>query len=155
MQCQQSLIFWYTIWILSYKDHCKIVIFSHKMNALFIYLFIWQRLRERESERGNTSRGSGRGRSRLPTEQGAWCRAQSQDPGIMTQAEGRGFNTLSHPGAPIYLFDRERERQQQREYKQGEWERKKQASYRAGSLIWGSIPGAWDHDPSRRQRPND
>ena len=46
-----------------------------------IYLFIWHREREREiaSKRGNTSRGSGRGRSRLPEEQGARCGAQSQD----------------------------------------------------------------------------
>ncbi|XP_027462694.1 COMM domain-containing protein 10 isoform X2 [Callorhinus ursinus] len=40
--------------------------------------------RERHSERGNTSRGSGRGRSRPPVEQGARCGARSQDPGIMT-----------------------------------------------------------------------
>ncbi|XP_059273708.1 prefoldin subunit 1 isoform X1 [Mustela nigripes] len=37
---------------------------------------------ERDSWRGNTSRGSGRGRSRLPAKQG--CGAPSQDPGIMT-----------------------------------------------------------------------
>ncbi len=35
----------------------------------FIYLFD----RDRHSERGNTSRRSGRGRSRLPIEQGARC----------------------------------------------------------------------------------
>ncbi|XP_045753462.2 UBX domain-containing protein 2A-like [Mirounga angustirostris] len=40
--------------------------------------------RERHSKRGNTSRGSGGGRSRLPAEQGAQCGAQSQDPGTMT-----------------------------------------------------------------------
>nr|XP_035941639.1 syntaxin-8 isoform X6 [Halichoerus grypus] len=39
---------------------------------------------ERHSERGNTSRGSGRGRSRLPAAQGAGCGARSRDPGIMT-----------------------------------------------------------------------
>ncbi|XP_077931718.1 gamma-aminobutyric acid receptor-associated protein-like 1 isoform X2 [Halichoerus grypus] len=38
----------------------------------------------RHSERGNTSSGSGRGRSRLPAEQGARCGARSQDPGTMT-----------------------------------------------------------------------
>ena len=37
-------------------------------------------LREREQAGG----GSGRARSRLPTEQEALCGAQSQDPGIMT-----------------------------------------------------------------------
>ncbi|XP_064431004.1 exocyst complex component 4 isoform X3 [Mirounga angustirostris] len=45
--------------------------------------------RERDRKRGDTSRGSGRGRSRPPAEQGAPCGARSQDPGIMTQAEGR------------------------------------------------------------------
>ena len=49
----------------------------------FIYL------RERE----NTSRGRrrvrGRGRGRLPTEQGPWHGAWSQDPEIMTWAKGR------------------------------------------------------------------
>ncbi|XP_064433017.1 ras-related protein Rab-6A isoform X1 [Mirounga angustirostris] len=44
---------------------------------------------QRHSERGNTSRGSGRGRSSPPTKQGARCRAQSQDPRITTRAEGR------------------------------------------------------------------
>ena len=34
-------------------------------------------------------RSRGRGRIRLPTEQGAWCGAQSQDPEIMTWAKGR------------------------------------------------------------------
>ncbi|XP_027430676.1 mitochondrial inner membrane protease subunit 2 isoform X3 [Zalophus californianus] len=35
-------------------------------------------------ERESTSRGSSRGRSRLPAEQGTRCGTQSQDPGIMT-----------------------------------------------------------------------
>ncbi|XP_064428143.1 protein dpy-30 homolog isoform X1 [Mirounga angustirostris] len=37
----------------------------------------------------------------------------------------------------------------------GEREGEKQASRRAGSQMWGSIPGPWDHDPSRRQTLND
>jgi len=49
--------------------------------------------RERHSERENTSRGSRRGRSRLPAEQGARCGARSQDPGTMTRAEGRRLMT--------------------------------------------------------------
>ena len=53
----------------------------------------------------------------------------------------------------IYLFDRDS--QQEREHKQGEWERKKQALSGAGSPMWGSIPGPWDHDPSGRQMLND
>ena len=46
----------------------------------FYYLFD----RKRHSERGNTSRESGRERSRLPGEQRAQCGALSQDPGIRT-----------------------------------------------------------------------
>ena len=41
------------------------------------------------SDRESTSKWSRRGRSRLPTEQGAWCGAQSQDPKIMTRAKSR------------------------------------------------------------------
>ena len=50
-------------------------------------LFLYMRKRERES----TSEGRGRkkGRSRLPAEQTAGCRTWSQDPEIMTWAEGR------------------------------------------------------------------
>ena len=45
-----------------------------------------EREREREREKLSTSweRSRGRERSRLPTEQGAQCRAPSPDPGIMT-----------------------------------------------------------------------
>ena len=60
---------------------------------LFIYflkiLFIYSTEIETDSERGNTSRGTGRGRSRLPTEQGVRYGAWSQDPGITTWAKGR------------------------------------------------------------------
>ncbi|XP_064441016.1 large ribosomal subunit protein eL34 isoform X1 [Mirounga angustirostris] len=42
-------------------------------------------VRDRDTAReGTQARGSGRGRSRLPAEQGARCGARSQDPGIMT-----------------------------------------------------------------------
>ena len=47
----------------------------------FKMLFIWER------ERESTSRGCGRGRSRLSTEQGGPLRARSQDHGIITWAE--------------------------------------------------------------------
>lgn len=43
-------------------------------------------LRERDNERAQEGR---RGRSRLPAKQGVPCGAQSQDPEITTQAEGR------------------------------------------------------------------
>ena len=55
----------------------------------------------------STSRGSGRGRGRagssLPTEQGAWCGAPSQDPGIMTWAKGRRLTDWATQ-APQYIF---------------------------------------------------
>ncbi|XP_054368779.1 quinone oxidoreductase isoform X5 [Mirounga angustirostris] len=44
-----------------------------------------------------------------------------------------------------------REKQREREHKQGEWEREKQASRGAGNPRRGSIPGCWAHDLSRRQ----
>jgi len=54
----------------------------------------------------------------------------------------------------IYLFDRERELARAGTQARV-WEREKQASGRAGSLMRGSIPGPWDHDLSRRQTLND
>lgn len=46
--------------------------------VLIIYVF------DREKQRGNMIGGSGQGRIRLPAEQGACCKAPSQDPGILT-----------------------------------------------------------------------
>ena len=56
-----------------------------KLWEYFIYLFI----RERESKHVH-KQGRGRGRDRLPAEQGTWWVAPSQDPEIMTWAEGGG-----------------------------------------------------------------
>ena len=53
------------------------------------------------------------------------------------------------------LFIWQRETQRGREHKEGEREREKQASHRAGSPMRGSIPGPWAHDLSWRQRLND
>ena len=51
-------------------------------------------MRERGREGiGAGERGWGRGRSRLPTEQGSQCGTWSQDPGITTWAEGRASPT--------------------------------------------------------------
>jgi len=49
----------------------------------------------------------------------------------------------------VFIWQQEREHT----FKQG----KRQAEGEAGSLLcstWGSIPGPWDHDPSRRQMFN-
>ena len=56
-------------------------------------LLIYLTERERERERECTSRRSSRGRSRLPTAQGAQCGARSQDPRIMTRVDGRHLTT--------------------------------------------------------------
>ena len=53
-------------------------------NYAHVILFILFYLTERDTERGNTSKGSVRGRSRIPAEQGAQCGARSQDSGVMT-----------------------------------------------------------------------
>ena len=55
------------------------------LKVLFIYLR--ETVIERES--ACTSRARGRGVSRLPTEQRAWCGAGSQDPPTITWADGR------------------------------------------------------------------
>jgi len=52
-----------------------------------------------------------------------------------------------------YLFDRELESTSRGSGRQRE--REKQDLRRAGSPTWGSIPGPWDHDLSRRQTLND
>ena len=59
--------------------------------CLFVFkiLFIYLRERQRDSKTAWMGRGWREGRSSLPTEQGAQCWAQSQDPRIMTWAEGR------------------------------------------------------------------
>ena len=53
-----------------------------------------------EKERAQAGQEQQRESSRLLTEQGARCRAQSQDPKIMTRAKGRCAHPLSHPKCP-------------------------------------------------------
>ena len=66
-----------------------------------MYLFReWGRDRERGREKERIS-------SRLPTQDGAWYRAGSQDPKTMTWAEiqNQSLDQLSHPGTPgNYIF---------------------------------------------------
>ena len=45
-----------------------------------------------------------------------------------------------------FIHLREREIEIVTKIVQVEGKRKKQAPYRGGSLMWGSIPGPWDHD---------
>ena len=63
--------------------NCR-VIFILFYFFLRFYLFICQR----EWAQADREAGRGRGRSKLPAEQGARCGTRSQDPGIMTWAEG-------------------------------------------------------------------
>ena len=58
---------------------------------LRFYLRIWERERALAHESRGKGKGTGRGRSRLPAEQRASCGAWSQNPEIMTGAEGRGL----------------------------------------------------------------
>ena len=73
-----------------------------------IYLFDTERERERAWEHSKGAVGRGPGRSWLPTEWraqwGAWYGAWSQNPGIMTWAEGRCLtNWATH--APLDVKD--------------------------------------------------
>lgn len=55
-----------------------------RQTSFFLFKdFIYSKGSEQEHK------GRRQGKSRLPTEQGAWCRTPSQDPGIMTWAKGR------------------------------------------------------------------
>ena len=65
--------------------------------VLGFYLFIWQK--EQKSTNEGSSRG--KGRSRLPIEQAAWCRAWSQNPRIMTWAKGKH---LTNRATQVSLF---------------------------------------------------
>ena len=68
---------------------------------LFIYL------RKHASMNGGKGRGRRRERIfRLPAECGAWHRARSHDPEIMTWAEIKSWmlNQFSHPGTPNQCF---------------------------------------------------
>ena len=58
------------------------------------YLFIWERERKREHEWGE---GRRRGTSRLPSEWGALCRAQSQNPGIWPEVRCLTYGATRHP----------------------------------------------------------
>ena len=54
----------------------------------------------------------------------------------------------------VCVCTRERERERERETWAGEGQRKKQTLRWAGSLMWDSIPGPWDHDLNWRQMLN-
>ena len=50
----------------------------------------------------------------------------------------------------LFIYLREKEHKQREQQRQ----REKQATWGAGSPMWGSIPGSWDHDSNRRQMLN-
>jgi len=67
------------------KSFISICYYCYCWVVFFFKDFIYLRERAQAQARG----GRGRGRIRLPTEQGAQCGTRSQDPEIMTWAEGR------------------------------------------------------------------
>ena len=79
----------HTVW---HRFRWRVLLFFN-----FIYL-----LEKREREGGSMTRvsGRGRGRSRLPAEQGAWYKAWSQDAEMLGS---QMLNLLSHPSAPRVL----------------------------------------------------
>ena len=72
----------------------SLVFFLSFFLSFLLYYFLPFFLREHSRTGG---RVRGRGTSRLPSEQGAWYGAQSQDPGIMTWAEGRHLTDTPAP----------------------------------------------------------
>ena len=87
---------------ISYQPSLEKWILAPQIWQLFFFLRFY--LSERGSK--STSRGKGRGRerSRLPPEQGAWSGAPSQDPGIMTWAEGRHLTDWATQEPQIFIF---------------------------------------------------
>ena len=69
-------------------DNASLMDQVHNHSFFLNYLFEREKERERERERAQAE-GRSRGRSRLPTKQGTWCGALSQNPGIMTWPKGR------------------------------------------------------------------
>ena len=70
----------------NYSCILRIKLKSFRVLIVFLlrfYLFIWEREGKRDS------RGRDRGKSRVMTERRDWCGAWSQDPEIVTWAEGR------------------------------------------------------------------
>ena len=96
------ILYWVLGCLHSWMPHgllrIKVIIFCKLFFFQKLYLFIWETASQRESTSRRNSRG--RGNNRLPTEQGAQHGAWSQDPGIMTWAEGRHFNWMSHSWIP-------------------------------------------------------
>ena len=80
----------YILWLSFFKDFTYLLMYFLR----FAYLF----------ERKHTSKDTGRGRSRLPTEQGAWHGTRSQDPEIMTWAEGRRFSDWATQALRLFFL---------------------------------------------------
>ena len=59
-----------------------------QVDFFFFKFYFWEKVREKEHEWGERSEGQGEADSSLSTEPHG-CKTRSQDPGIMTWAEGR------------------------------------------------------------------
>ena len=62
------------------------------MRDIFIFKILFAYLRERERENAWAGEEAWEREKQTPQEEGARCRAQSQDPGIMTWAQGIYLN---------------------------------------------------------------
>lgn len=84
-------------WSISFIHQIQVWCYPLTMIFVVVKIFIIYLLRERENAWTHTEAGEGRsrgrGRSSCPTEQRAPQGAQSQDPEVMTKAEGR-FPTI-------------------------------------------------------------
>ena len=74
---------------------------KRKHNSTFLKILF---IREREGEWAQAGGAAGRGRRRLPAEQGARSETQSQDPKIMTPAEGRSLTDWVTQASPQQNF---------------------------------------------------
>ena len=82
---------------------CRLGKLSAIISFFFKILFIYSTEIETASEKGNTSRGSGRGRSRLIVEEPDVGLARSHHARITARAEGRCLMT-EPPGRPEKFF---------------------------------------------------
>ena len=88
----------------SYSD--SFVVQTQHISKAFFFKILYIYWRECESK--NTCRGRGRRRSRFPIEQGAWWKAGSQDPEIMTWAKGRHLTNwaIQVPHATVLITEK-------------------------------------------------
>ena len=139
----------------------KILLFPF-LNFIYLFLkdFIYLSERERERERVHKQGRCWQREKLAPSWARSWMLDSGLDPHDLSRRQMLNNWATQEPldlikkiffcfKDFIYLFDRDRYSQWEREHKQGEWERKKRRS-----LMWGSIPQCRDHALCRRQTLN-